>query len=216
MSVRLLLIDNHKIMREGLRSLIESKSDMDVVGEADNGLKAVKLARQLNPDVVIMDISMPKMDGIEATRLILKENPQIKVVALSVYANKQYVVGMLRAGASGYVLKDSAFRELHQAILAVLENKTYLSDKISHLCIEDYQTRLQTEKRSRRTLTDREYEVLRLLAEGKSTKEVALKLRKSPKTVDACRRQIMKKMNFDNLADLIKYAIREGLTTLDD
>jgi len=112
MGITLLLVDSHKIMRDGLRSLIETRSDMEVVGEADNGIRAIELARKLQPDVVIMDIGMPEMDGIEATKIITDENPKIKVVALSLYSNKQYVVGMLRAGASGYVLKDNAFRDL--------------------------------------------------------------------------------------------------------
>ena len=216
MSITLLLVDSHKIMRDGLRSLIETRSDMEVVGEADNGIKAVKLARELRPDVVIMDISMPEMDGIEATKIITNENPQIKVVALSLYSNKQYVVGMLRAGASGYVLKDNAFRDLNAAVSAVLRNKLYLSDKLSHIDIAEYQNRLPTESQRHQLLTERENEVLRLLAAGHTIKEIALRLHKSPKTIDACRHQIMTKMNFKNLAELVKYAIREGLTSLED
>ena len=203
-------------MRDGLRSLIETRSDMEVVGEADNGIKAVKLARELRPDVVIMDISMPEMDGIEATKIITNENPQIKVVALSLYSNKQYVVGMLRAGASGYVLKDNAFRDLNAAVSSVLRNKLYLSDKLSHIDIAEYQNRLPTESQGHQLLTERENEVLRLLAAGHTIKEIALRLHKSPKTIDACRHQIMTKMNFKNLAELVKYAIREGLTSPED
>lgn len=216
MGITLLLVDSHKIMRDGLRSLIETRSDMEVVGEADNGIKAVKLARELRPDVVIMDISMPEMDGIEATKIITNENPQIKIVALSLYSNKQYVVGMLRAGASGYVLKDNAFRDLNAAVSSVLRNKLYLSDKLSHIDIAEYQNRLPTESQEHQLLTDRENEVLRLLAAGHTIKEIALRLHKSPKTIDACRHQIMTKMNFKNLTELVKYAIREGLTSLED
>ncbi len=216
MSIRLLLVDSHKIMRDGLRSLIETRSDMEVVGEADNGIRAVELARELLPDVVIMDIGMPEMDGIEATKIITNENPKIKVVALSLYYNKQYVIGMLRAGASGYVLKDNAFRDLNAAVESVLRNKLYLSDKISHIDITEYQNNLSSEGQEDRLLTDRENKVLRLLAAGHTIKEIALKLSKSPKTIDACRHQIMTKMNFDNLAELVKYAIREGLTSLED
>ncbi len=203
-------------MRDGLRSLIETRSDMNIVGEANNGIRAVELARELHPDVVIMDIGMPEMDGIEATRIITDENPKIKVVALSLYSNKQYVVGMLRAGASGYVLKDNAFRDLNAAVRSVLRNKLYLSDKISHIDITEYQNNLLSEEQEDQLLTARENEVLRLLATGYTIKEIALRLRKSPKTIDACRQQIMTKMNFDNLAELVKYAIREGLTSLDD
>ncbi|MCK5271582.1 MAG: response regulator transcription factor [Sedimentisphaerales bacterium] len=216
MGITLLLVDSHKIMRDGLRSLIETRSDMNIVGEANNGIRAVELARELHPDVVIMDIGMPEMDGIEATRIITDENPKIKVVALSLYSNKQYVVGMLRAGASGYVLKDNAFRDLNAAVRSVLRNKLYLSDKISHIDITEYQNNLLSEEQEDQLLTARENEVLRLLATGYTIKEIALRLRKSPKTIDACRQQIMTKMNFDNLAELVKYAIREGLTSLDD
>jgi DNA-binding NarL/FixJ family response regulator len=216
MSIRLLLVDSHKIMRDGLRSLIETRSDMEVVGEADNGIRAVELARELLPDVVIMDIGMPEMDGIEATKIITDENPKIKVVALSLYSNKQYVIGMLRAGASGYVLKDNAFRDLNTAVESVLRNKLYLSDKISHIDITEYQNNLSSEGQEDQLLTDRENKVLRLLAAGHTIKEIALRLSKSPKTIDACRQQIMTKMNFGNLAELVKYAIREGLTSLED
>ena len=216
MGITLLLVDSHKIMRDGLRSLIETRSDMNIVGEANNGIRAVELARELHPDVVIMDIGMPEMDGIEATRIITDENPKIKVVALSLYSNKQYVVGMLRAGASGYVLKDNAFRDLNAAVRSVLRNKLYLSDKISHIDITEYQNNLLSEEQEDQLLTARENEVLRLLATGYTIKEIALRLHKSPKTIDACRHQIMTKMNFGNLAELVKYAIREGLTSLDD
>jgi len=216
MGITLLLVDSHKIMRDGLRSLIETRSDMEVVGEADNGIRAIELARKLQPDVVIMDIGMPEMDGIEATKIITDENPKIKVVALSLYSNKQYVVGMLRAGASGYVLKDNAFRDLSAAVESVLRNKLYLSDKISHIDITEYQNNHSFEGQEHRLLTDRENKVLRLLAAGYTIKEIALKLHKSPKTIDACRHQIMTKMNFGNLAELVKYAIREGLASLDD
>ncbi len=203
-------------MRDGLRSLIETRSDMEVVGEADNGIRAVELARELLPDVVIMDISMPEMDGIEATKIITDENPKIKIVALSLYSNKQYVIGMLRAGASGYVLKDNAFRDLNAAVESVLRNKLYLSDKISHIDITEYQNNLSSEGQEDQLLTDRENKVLQLLATGSTIKEIALTLGKSPKTIDACRQQIMTKMNFGNLAELVKYAIREGLTSLED
>ena len=216
MGITLLLVDSHKIMRDGLRSLIETRSDMEVVGEADNGIRAVELARELLPDVVIMDISMPEMDGIEATKIITDENPKIKVVALSLYSNKQYVIGMLRAGASGYVLKDNAFHDLNAAIRSVLQNKLYLSDKISHIDITEYQNSLPAEGQEHQLLTDRENKVLQLLAAGSTIKEIALKMHKSPKTIDACRQQIMTKMNFGNLAELVRYAIREGLTSLDD
>jgi len=215
-SIKLLLVDNHKIMREGLRSLVETKSDMQVVGEAGNGQEAVQLARQLQPDVVVMDARLPQMDGIKATRQITRDNTEIKVLGLSVYTHKQYVLGMLKAGARGYVLKDYAFGELINAIKTVMKNETYLSEKLNQLYPPETLNRIELDRKVLPPLTERETKVLKLISQGKSTKEIALKVKKSPKTIDACRRQIMIKLNIDNIADLVKFAIREGLSSLDD
>jgi len=203
-------------MREGLRSLIETKSDMQVVGETDNGVDAVQLAKQLKPDVVIMDVRMPQMDGIKATRQITRDNSEIKVLGLSVYTHKQYVLGMLKAGAKGYVLKDYAFGELINAIKIVMKNERYLSEKLTQLYPAEKLNHIELDRKVLPPLTERETKVLKLISQGKSTKETALRLKKSPKTIDACRRQIMIKLNIDNIADLVKFAIREGLSSLDD
>ncbi len=215
MSTKILIVDDHEIMREGLRSLIEKEPDMEVAGEASNGAEAVQLSRTLLPDVVIMDVNMPDMDGIEATCNICKQNPKIKVVVLSMYSNKQFLVDMLRAGASAYLLKEQAFKELIAAIHAVLKNEMYLCAKITALVVEDFKTRVtKSEESISPILNKKEFSVLQLLAEGKSSKQIALRLNKSPKTVDAYRRQIMQKLGTNRLADLIKYALQEGLISL--
>ncbi len=215
MSTKILIVDDHEIMREGLRSLIEKEPDMEVAGEASNGAEAVQLSRTLLPDVVIMDVNMPDMDGIEATCNICKQNPKIKIVVLSMYSNKQFLVDMLRAGASAYLLKEQAFKELIAAIHAVLKNEMYLCAKITALVVEDFKTRVtKSEESISPILNKKEFSVLQLLAEGKSSKQIALRLNKSPKTVDAYRRQIMQKLGTNRLADLIKYALQEGLISL--
>ncbi|MBN1766067.1 MAG: response regulator transcription factor [Sedimentisphaerales bacterium] len=212
MSTKILLADNHKILCEGLRSLIHSESDMEVIGEADNGQAAVEQARELNPDVVVMDINMPVLDGIEATRIILKENPNIKVVALSINSSKQYIWGMLQAGASSYILKENAFEDLIKAIQSVVNGDTYFSAEVTGLAKKA--SKGKTAGKPKSILNDREMAVLKMLADGKSSKEIALELNRSPKTVDACRRQILRKLKIETMADLIKYAVREGLTSL--
>ncbi|MBN1766068.1 MAG: response regulator transcription factor [Sedimentisphaerales bacterium] len=217
MSVKILIADDHKIMREGLSSLIRKQSDMEVIGEAQDGQQAVDLTGALAPDVVIMDISMPGLDGIEATRRIKKNNPDIKIVVLSMYSNKRFLIDILQAGASSYLLKEQAFKELILAIHAVLNGELYLCSKMTSIVVQDFNERVVKAKKSALALlNEKEAEVLRLLAEGLSSKEIALQMKKSPKTIDAYRRQIMSKINVDNLADLVKYAIREGLISLDN
>ncbi len=216
MSIRILLVDDHKIVRDGLRSLIEKDTDTEVIGEAADGRTAVQQARELSPDVVIMDIAMPGLNGIEATRQILSEKPDIKIVALSMHSDSRFVSEMLRMGALGYLLKNCAFEELTNAIHSVIDDQTYLSSGIAEIVTKEYVRRLtQTELSTPTVLTDREREVLQLLAEGKSTREVATCLHVSIKTIETHRRQIMRKLNVRSLAELIKYAVREGLTTLD-
>jgi len=215
MSIRILLADDHKIIREGLKSLIDKQPDMQVVGEADNGRETVRLARELKPDVIVMDISMPDLNGIDATRQILSETPDVKVIALSMHTDKRFVVRMLKAGASGYLLKDCAFDELAKAINTVLSDQTYLSPEITTVVVQDivHQTST-TDTSSLSLLSNREREVLQLLAEGKTTKQIAADLYVSVKTIETHRINIMKKLDIHNLADLIKFAIREGLTSL--
>ncbi len=216
MSIRILLADDHKITRQGLRSLLDENDDMEVLAEAENGRDAIELARKLNPDVIIMDVSMPDLNGVEATRQIIQDNPHVRVVALSMHSDTLFVSEMLKSGASGYLLKDCAFQELEQAIRTVTDGKAYLSPSISGVVVEDYLHRLsKTDMSTSEVLTDREREVLQLIAEGQSTKQVALKLHISAKTVETHRRQIMNKLDMHTVAELTKYAIRKGLTALE-
>ena len=216
MSIKILLADDHKITREGLRSLLEKQPDMEVVAEAEDGRSAVRLVRELLPDVVIMDVSMPDLNGVEATRQILREHGNVKIIALSMHSDTLFVAEMLKNGASGYLLKDCAFEELAQAIQTVVAGKTYLSPVISGVVVDDYLHQLsRADFSSSDVLTDREREVLQLMAEGKSTKQIALKLHISVKTVETHRRQIMNKLDIHSVAELTKYAIRKGLTSLE-
>ena len=216
MSIGILLADDHKIMREGLRTLLEQQSGMEVIGEAADGRTAVQLVRERSPDVVIMDISMPDLNGVEATHQIIAETPGVKVVALSMHSDRQFVVGMLKAGASGYLLKDCAFEELADAVRAVVSNQTYLSPGIANIVVEDYIRHLsRTDFSPSSILTNREREVLQLLAEGRTIRQIASCLHVGVKTVETHRRKIMEKLDIHNIANLIKYAIREGLTSLE-
>jgi len=214
--IRVLLAEDHAIVREGLRSLLEKQPEIEIVCDAEDGRIAVERARELQPDVVIMDITMPNLNGVEATRQITKEFPQIKVIALSVHSNRIFVADMLEAGAVGYVLKECLFDELVQAIQSVITGKTYLSSRITGVVVEDYIKRLVNVSDSPlSSLTSREREVLQLVAEGKSTKEIALELHVSTKTIDAGRRKIMVKLNANSVVDLIKIAIVENLVSFD-
>jgi two-component system response regulator NreC len=212
MSVKVLVADDHQILREGLVTLL-AKAGMTVVGEAADGRTVVRLARELKPHVVIMDIAMPELNGIEATRQIAADVPGIKIIALSMHADKHFVRGMLQAGASGYLLKHCASQELVQAIRAVRNHQMYLSPGITELVVEDFKS-ATGDASAFSVLSPREREILQLYSEGKISREIAETLHISLKTVEAYRRQIMEKMDFKSFADLIKYAIREGLTTL--
>lgn len=217
MSITILIADDHKIVREGLRQLVEKQSDFKVVGEADNGIAAVKKAKELSPDVIIMDIGMPDLNGIEATRQIKAEFPNIKIIALTMHTDPQFAAEMLRAGASSYLLKDSSRDELTHAIQASLANKTYLSTAIAEELITRSLTHIPRESFSAFSiLTQREREVLQLIAEGKSVKEIADLLYLSIKTIETHRQRIMDKLNLHSVAKLTKYAIREGLTSIED
>jgi DNA-binding NarL/FixJ family response regulator len=216
MSIRILLADDHEIVRYGLRCLIEEQPDMEVVGDAVNGRMAINLTHKLRPDVVVMDISMPDMNGIEATRRIRKEIPDTKVIVLSMHHKRQFVIDMLKAGVSGYILKTKVHDDLIRAIKAAVANEVYLSSKITGIMAHDFTSNLSiSDKSGSAVLTPREREVLQLISEGKSTKEIALHLNVSIKTIESTRRQIMQKLDIHNVADLTKYAINEGITTLD-
>ena len=216
MNIRVLLVDDHAIIREGLRSLLEKQPEMEVVADTDDGRQAFDLVRELLPDIVIMDITMRGLNGIEATRRIIAEFPAVKVIALSIHSKRRYVADMLSAGAVGYILKECLFDELVQAIKAVAAGGRYLSPRIADVVISDYVKRLSTIADSPfEALKTREREVLQLVAEGKSTKQIALELHVSTKTIEANRRQIMEKLSIHSIAELTKYAVREGLTTLE-
>lgn len=216
MSIRVLLADDHKIIRQGLRALLEKQQDIEVVAEAEDGRSAVRLAAETAPDVVIMDVTMPDLNGAEATKQILSKSPDIKVVALSMHSDSLFVTEMLKSGAVGYLLKDCAFEELAKAIRTVIDNKNYLSPAISGIVLEDYIQRLsRTGFAGPDILSDREREVLQLMAEGYSTKKIAQKLHISVKTVETHRRQMMSKLDIHTIAELTKYAIRKGLTSLE-
>ncbi len=212
--MKILIADDHGVMREGLKVLIDSQPGMEVVGQAENGQQVIQLAEQLSPDVILMDIAMPDLNGVEAARFILKANPDIRIIALSVHFDKHFVTEMLKAGASGYVLKSCLFDEVLRAIQTVGAGGHYLSPRITDVVLDDYvQYVTEAEKSTEGHLTERERQMVQLLAEGKSTKEIALNLHVSPKTVDSNRRQIMNKLGIFSIAELTKYAIREGLTS---
>lgn len=216
MSIGILIAEDHTIVREGLRSLIEKQLDMKIVCEAEDGRKAVECVREFLPDVVIMDITMPNLNGVEATRQIISEFPQVKVIALSIHSNRRFVADMLGAGATGYVLKECLFDELVQAIKAVAAGESYLSSRITGVVIEHYVKGIAAIADSPlSSLTGREREVLQLIAEGNTTKKIALDLHVSTKTIEANRRQIMEKLDVHSIAELTKYAVREGLTPLE-
>ena len=216
MNIRILLVDDHKIMRDGLRSLIEKQNGMAVVGEAENGRTALRLTRKLKPDVIVMDINMPDLNGIDATRQILTELPSVKIVAFSMHSDRQFVAEMFKAGVSGYLLKDAAFDELARAIRTVADNQTYLCPKVADTVIKDYREQLHAYEPSDSAVpTGREREIIQLLAEGNTTKQIAHQLNLSIKTIESHRRNIMEKLKIHSIAELTKFAIREGLTTID-
>jgi DNA-binding NarL/FixJ family response regulator len=211
-TIRILLADDHQLMRDGLRELLERQSDFEIVGEADNGRDALILARQENPHVVIMDIAMPDLNGIGATREILEENNSVRILALSMHPSGRVVSEMLRAGASGYLVKSCALDELVTAVRTIHRGKTYLSPEIAGVVVDGFVHSLPEAGMGRGILSDRECEVLQLVAEGKSTKEIAADLSITSKTVDTHRQHIMDKLGIRSIAELTKYAVREGLT----
>jgi two-component system response regulator NreC len=215
--IRVLLADDHRLLRDGLRAMIQSQDDMQLVGEANEGREAVQLAGESSPDVVVMDISMPGLNGIDATRQIRARNPSVKVVALSAHTDQRMTSGMIAAGASGYLPKHMAFEELATAIRTVAADEVYLSPQIAGGLLEQLSSTggNLTPSSASRPLSPREREVLQLMAEGKATKEVAAVLHVSVKTVETHRRQMMEKLKLYSVAELTKYALREGLTTID-
>ena len=206
--IRILLADDHAVVRQGFKMILAAQSDMEIVGEAANGREAVELAQQLSPDVVVMDVSMPELNGIEATRRLASSVPHARVVALSMHKDSVYVREILRAGARGYLLKDSGAADLVAAIRAVASGESYLSPAVSNAVLDDYR-RLATNPID--LLTSREREVLQLLAESKTNKEIAGVLNLSVYTVEAHRGRIMEKLNLHSIGELVLFAVRNGL-----
>ena len=214
--IKILIVDDHAVLRDGIRALLSLHDDIQIVGEASEGKEAIEKVRELAPDVVIIDIAMPELNGIEATRQIVAEMPGIKVIALSMHSDKRFVTGMLRAGATGFLLKYCASEELIKAVQAVRANRVYLSPEIAGVVVGDYVKKLdEADASAFKVLTPREREVLQLLAEGKSTRETAELLHVTIKTVEVHRKQMMDKLGLQSFAELIKYAIREGLTSVE-
>jgi DNA-binding NarL/FixJ family response regulator len=210
--VRILLADDHTILRDGIRALLEDEPDMLVIGEAEDGRTAVKMACQLKPDLVLMDIAMPLLNGLEATRQIKRECPQVNVLILTMHENEEYIRQVLASGAMGYILKDAAARELLEAIHAVQRGEAVLSPAITRLVIENYLRWGDLQKEDNpHGLTPREREVLQLIAEGYSTRQIAEILSISVKTVQAHRTNLMSKLDLHDRADLIKYAIQRKI-----
>lgn len=215
MSIRVLLVDDHRLFCDGLRLVVAGQPGMEVVGTAENGRDALRLARETRPDVVLMDVAMPDLNGIDATRQLLADLPGTRVIALSMHADRRYVSGMIAAGVAGYLVKDCVAEELARAIRAVVAGQVYLSPRVAGVVVGEYAGRLAgATPPPGRVLTPREREVLQLVAEGQTSREIAAKLHVSTKTVETHRRQIMDKLGLRSVAELTKYAIREGLCTL--
>lgn len=211
--IRVLLADNHTLVRAGLRALLESLEAVQVVAEANEGREALRLIETHKPDVVLMDVAMPEMNGLEATARAVQEFPNVRVIILSMHANEEYVLQALRAGAMGYVLKDSGVSELELALRAVSKGEAYLSPAVSKHVVSDYVRRVGGEASSPTQLTPRQRQILQLLAEGRSMKEIAQLLYISVKTVETHRAQLMERLDIHDVAGLVRYAIRTGLVT---
>ncbi|MEE8350550.1 MAG: response regulator transcription factor [Acidobacteriota bacterium] len=214
-SLRVLLVDDHALVRAGIRALLESAEMVDRVTEADNGREALKLIQTQSPDVVLMDIAMKQLNGLETTARISKDFPNVKVIILSMHTHEEYVIQALRAGASGYLIKDSARVELELAISAVLRDEVYLSPAISKRVIDNFLWGLNDQPEPLAQLTPRQREILQLIAEGQTTKEIAHQLNISIKTVETHRSQLMAKLDIHDVPGLVRFAIRSGLVSLD-
>jgi DNA-binding NarL/FixJ family response regulator len=212
-NIRILIADDHRLIRQGIRAMLDHEADMEVVAEAADGPTAVEMAGRLAPDVVVMDVNMPDMDGVEATRRIRGANPEARIVALSAYSDSRSASEMLRAGAAGYVLKTAPVEELTAALRAIVGGQVYLSPTVAGAVVEDHVRGNGGGALGR--LSDREREVLRLIAEGKSTKEAAFALSVSVKTVETHRRNLMEKLDLHSVAELTRFAVTEGLVSLD-
>jgi len=215
MPIKIIIADDHRLFREGLVNLLSDSKDIEILAQAENGADVIVKAKELNPDVIIMDIGMPVLNGVEATGRLLKELPGIKVIALSMHSDKQYIKGMLEAGASGYLFKNCAYDELIEAIHTVNVGKKYLSDKITEIMIQDYLGKEESIPETDSELTERESEILKLIAEGVSTSEISELLFVSVKTIGTHKQHLLEKLNLKTSTDLVKYAIKKGIISLD-
>ncbi|PZV06970.1 MAG: DNA-binding response regulator [Leptolyngbya sp.] len=214
-TIQLVIADNHTLVRAGFRSLVEDLDGVEVIGEADNGREALNLVETLKPQLVLMDIAMPEMNGLEATARIARDFPQVRVLIVSMHANEEYVYQALKSGAMGYLLKDSGTEELGLAIRAIARGETYLSPTVSKYVVTDYVRRLGKDQNPLDQITPRQREILQLIAEGKSTKDIADILYISTKTVETHRTQLMDRLDIHDIAGLVRYAIRTGLVMLE-
>ncbi|HEG44239.1 hypothetical protein LCGC14_2343430 [marine sediment metagenome] len=215
MSVKILIVDDHGILREGLELLIDQQKDMRVVGQAGDGLEAIKLAKELKPDLILMDVVMPELNGVEATRQIVEANSGIKVLVLTAHLKHRFIADMLRAGACGYILKEHLKDELIKAIRTVMSDQMYFCSKAANILVDDYaQGGGDQERVGLDTLTGKERQLVQIFAEGKTSKEAARLFNRSGKTIDAKRRIIMSKLDISSIAELTKFAVREGLTSV--
>lgn len=217
MAIKIILADDHNMVRRGLRTMLENNQDITILGEAEDGIAVVKLARDLKPDIVIMDISMPKLNGIDAIEAIVGMNRKIAIIALSMHGEERFISGAFLAGAKGYILKESLFDELMQAIYTVHKGQFYLSPKIAHVAVNRFMNKPTSgdSLRPASVLTTREREVLQLMVEGIKTTEIGRRLFISTKTVESHRRNIMEKLEIKQPVELIKYALREGIISID-
>lgn len=214
--IRVLLVDDHALVRAGIRSLLEKLTGLEVVAEAGDGLEALRLVAEYHPQVVLMDIAMPDLNGLEATRRLAKDSPDVPVIILSIYSDEEHVYQALRAGASGYLLKDAAIEELEMAIRAVAQGKTYLSPPISKPVIMEYVRRTNARPGPAEILSPRQTEILKLMAQGHSTKQIALELGISVKTVETHRSALMTRIGIRDIAGLVRYALKNGLIELQE
>ena len=213
MKIKVLIVDDHKIVRNGLKTLLENNSNIEIIGEGENGRIAIELAQKLKPNVIIMDIAMPELNGIDASEQILKNNPDIKIIILSMHSDKTYIAKAFKVGVLGFLLKDCDIDEIINAIKTVSNHKHYLSPMINDKIIEDYKDLLLQNDKKENNLSTREKEVLQLISEGNTTKEIAKIMNISIKTVESHRQQIMDKLQIRSIAGLTRYAIKEGIIT---
>jgi DNA-binding NarL/FixJ family response regulator len=210
MGIKVLIADDHQLFREGLVNLLSNIDEIEIVAQAKDGKETIEKARELNPDVILIDIGMPVMSGIEATRILKKENPSLKIIAVSMHSDRQFVKGILEAGADGYLLKNCTYRQLIDAVHSVVSGKKYLSDEITGMIIQGYLEPSEFDKDGNKELSEREIEILKLYAEGKTTREISEKLFISVKTVGTHKQHIFNKLDLNSNADIVKYALKRG------